>query len=40
LAAHVLGEELPAYAVAFLPQRYADPAYQALLAAWGDTGQL
>lgn len=40
LAAHILGAALPPYAPAFLPARYADPAYQALLAGWGDTGQL
>ncbi|GAB4170126.1 MAG: FAD-dependent oxidoreductase [Roseiflexaceae bacterium] len=40
LAAHVLGEPLPDYASAFLPGRYDDPAYQALLANWGSTGQL
>lgn len=40
LAAHVTGSALPDYAPAFLLSRYADPAYQALLAQWGSTGQL
>lgn len=40
LAAQIVGADLPPYAPAFLPARYADPAYQALLAGWGDTGQL
>jgi glycine/D-amino acid oxidase-like deaminating enzyme len=40
LAAHVTGAPLPAYAPAFSPARYADPAYAARLAAWGDTGQI
>ncbi|MBW7881505.1 MAG: FAD-binding oxidoreductase [Caldilineaceae bacterium] len=40
LAAHVAGDALPAYAPAFLLSRYADPAYQQLLARWGSTGQL
>jgi glycine/D-amino acid oxidase-like deaminating enzyme len=40
LAAHVCGETLPAYAPAFRLERYADPAYAALLDAWGGGGQL
>jgi glycine/D-amino acid oxidase-like deaminating enzyme len=40
LARHVLDKQLPSYASAFLPTRYQDPAYQSLLAAWGDGGQL
>lgn len=40
LAAHISGETLPAWAAAFHPSRYADPAYRALLDAWNDTGQL
>ncbi len=41
LAAHVTGGTLPDYAPAFLLQRYADPAYQKLLAGWDATvGQL
>lgn len=40
LAAHVTGSGLPAYAGAFSLERYADPEYQAKLAAWDDTGQL
>jgi sarcosine oxidase, subunit beta len=32
VAAHVLGRTLPAYAAAFLPSRFHDPAYQATLA--------
>ena len=40
LAAHLTGGEVPAYASAFLLERYADPAYQALLAGWDASGQL
>ena len=40
LAAHVVGAPLPAYAPAFALGRYDDPAYQALLERWGDSGQL
>jgi len=40
LAAHVTGSALPAYAPAFALSRYDDPAYQARLLHWGDTGQL
>jgi glycine/D-amino acid oxidase-like deaminating enzyme len=41
LAAHLTGQTLPAYAPAFLLSRYADPAYQQLLANWEATaGQL
>ncbi len=40
LAAHVVGASLPAYAPAFDLRRYDDPAYQARLADWPDTGQL
>lgn len=40
LAAHVSGAPHPAYASAFHPARYDDPAYLALLDAWTDTGQL
>jgi hypothetical protein len=40
LAAHISGAPLPAYAPAFGLERYADPAYQAMLADWGATGQL
>jgi sarcosine oxidase, subunit beta len=40
LAAHVTGTALPAYARAFALERYADPAYCALLAEWEATGQL
>ena len=40
LADHMLGAPLPEYAAAFVPGRYEDPAYQALLSSWGDTGQL
>jgi glycine/D-amino acid oxidase-like deaminating enzyme len=40
LAAHVTGEATPAYADAFLLERYEDPTYQALLENWGTTGQL
>jgi glycine/D-amino acid oxidase-like deaminating enzyme len=40
LAAHVTDNHLPAYAPAFSLERYDDPAYQARLESWGDTGQL
>ena len=41
LAAHVSGATLPGYAPAFLPSRYDDPAYRALLASWdARSGQL
>jgi glycine/D-amino acid oxidase-like deaminating enzyme len=40
LAAHLSGRPLPAYAPAFQLTRYDDPAYQAQLAEWKDSGQL
>ncbi len=40
LAAHVCGAALPAYAAAFAPARYGDPAYLARVDSWGDGGQL
>lgn len=40
LAAQISGATPPAYAPDFALERYADPAYQRKLAAWGDTGQL
>jgi glycine/D-amino acid oxidase-like deaminating enzyme len=40
LAAHVTGAPLPAYAPAFMLDRYDDPAYRARLEHWGDSGQL
>ncbi|ABQ89373.1 NAD(P)/FAD-dependent oxidoreductase [Roseiflexus sp. RS-1] len=40
LAAYLSGEALPAWAAAFHPARYDDPAYRALLDTWNDTGQL
>ena len=40
IARHVVGAGLPDYAPAFMLTRYADPDYQALLASWGDGGQL
>jgi glycine/D-amino acid oxidase-like deaminating enzyme len=40
LAAHVTGSTLPAYAPAFLLERYEDPAYRALLETWETSGQL
>jgi len=40
LAAYATGETPPDYAAAFRPERYEDPAYQALLENWGSTGQL
>src|SRR5690606_202254 len=38
LAAHLARSTLPDYSSASLLSRYRDPAYQALLAAWGDPG--
>ncbi|QJR38316.1 NAD(P)/FAD-dependent oxidoreductase [Gemmatimonas groenlandica] len=40
LAAQIIGATRPPYERAFLPTRYDDPAYVALLANWGSTGQL
>jgi glycine/D-amino acid oxidase-like deaminating enzyme len=40
LADHLTGSPLPDYAPAFSLERYADPAYLALLEDWGDSGQL
>ena len=40
LADYLTGAALPAYAPAFAPARYDDPAYLARLEAWDDTGQL
>lgn len=40
VAAHVTGQALPAYAPAFLPARYEDPAYCRRLADWSETGQI
>ncbi|HUG36382.1 MAG TPA: FAD-binding oxidoreductase, partial [Candidatus Limnocylindrales bacterium] len=40
LADHISGCPLPPYADAFRLDRYEDPAYQSLLANWGDSGQL
>ncbi len=40
IAAHITGSALPDYAPAFLLSRYEDPDYRALLATWGDGGQL
>jgi glycine/D-amino acid oxidase-like deaminating enzyme len=40
VATHVTGGTLPPYAPAFALSRYDDPAYAALVANWGDSGQL
>ena len=40
LALHVSGNPLPDYAADFTLARYQDPAYQELLANWGDSWQL
>ncbi len=40
LAAHITAGSMPSYAPAFALSRYDDPAYQALLEKWDDTGQL
>jgi glycine/D-amino acid oxidase-like deaminating enzyme len=40
LADYIAERPLPRYAPAFRLDRYEDPAYRALLADWGDSGQL
>jgi glycine/D-amino acid oxidase-like deaminating enzyme len=40
IARHITGGALPEYAPAFQLSRYQDPDYCALLATWGDGGQL
>jgi sarcosine oxidase, subunit beta len=40
VAAQVTGSDLPSYATAFDPGRYADPLYRARMASWDDSGQL
>lgn len=40
VAQHVTGGGLPEHARCFLPARYDDPAYRALLDTWQTTGQL
>jgi len=40
LAAQVMGSDLPSYASAFAPSRYADPEYLKRLESWGENGQL
>ena len=40
LADHIAERPIPRYARAFRLDRYDDPAYQALLACWGESGQL
>ena len=40
LADHLTGSTLPHYAPAFFLERYEDTAYQELLEAWGESGQL
>ncbi|MCP5098439.1 MAG: FAD-binding oxidoreductase, partial [Chloroflexi bacterium] len=40
VAAHVTNSTLPPYAKALRIERYADPAYQALLVQWGASGQI
>jgi glycine/D-amino acid oxidase-like deaminating enzyme len=40
LARHITEKALPEYAPAFLPSRYQDAKYSALLDNWGDGGQL
>lgn len=40
LADYIAERPLPAYAPAFRLDRYDDPAYQALLASWTESGQL
>jgi len=40
IALQITGASLPAYHPSFRLDRYDDPAYRALLASWGSTGQL
>jgi len=40
IADHITGSALPTYHRAFRLDRYDDPAYRAMLASWGSTGQL
>jgi len=40
LADHIMGGNLPSYAAMFSLERYDNPAYRAMLDAWGATGQL
>jgi len=40
LADHISDRPSPTYAPAFSLSRYDGPRYQALLANWGDSGQL
>jgi glycine/D-amino acid oxidase-like deaminating enzyme len=40
IAQQITGATLPAYHRAFRLDRYDDPAYRAMLASWGSTGQL
>lgn len=40
LAAQIVGSAVPDYAGAFALARYNDPRYRAMLADWGNTGQL
>jgi glycine/D-amino acid oxidase-like deaminating enzyme len=40
LADYIAERPLPPYAAAFRLDRYGDPAYRALLEAWGESGQL
>ena len=40
VAGDITGRSLPRWASAFRLDRYDDPAYRALLARWGDSGQL
>ena len=40
VALHITGATLPSYESTFRLSRYDDPAYRAMLANWGSTGQL
>ena len=40
IAQSLTGEALPSYHAAFRLDRYDDPAYRAMFASWGSTGQL
>ena len=40
VADYIAERPLPSYAPAFRLDRYEDPTYQALLACWGESGQL
>ncbi len=40
ISAYITGNSVPSYAAAFRPDRYERPDYLAMMARWGDKGQL